>query len=252
MKKGFLFVILAFASIFCFAQDELPTVVPDRPGYTWGTDVTPHQKLIWDHGFGFEKTPEGASTLTFSSSILRFGLFQNMELRVGTDFMMYNDGNAKEPTFGFSPLTIGTKLKVYEGSGILPSIGLLAEVKSPHIGSKDLLPSHLAPSLYLVFENPVSDWFGICYNVGEEWDGESAKPTTFLGLSLNFSFNDQLGAFIESYNYLNSVEGNQYMSEIGFTWLVSRRVQLDIEGDFDMQNFGKYYSVGCGVSWMIN
>ena len=171
---------------------------------------------------------------------------------MGTDFMMYNDGDAMEPTFGINPLTIGTKLKVYEGSGILPSIGLLAEVQSPHVGSKDLLPSHLAPSLYLIFENPVTDWFGICYNVGEQWNGETAKPTTFLGLCLYFSFNDQFGAFVDSYNYLNSEEGNQYMSQIGFTWLVSRHVQLDIEGDFDLQNFGKYYAIGCGVSWMIN
>ncbi len=252
MKKAFLFVFLFFASMLCFAQDELPTVVPDRPGYTWGTDVTPHQKLIWDHGFGFEKTPEGACTFTLSSSILRYGLFENMELRVGTDFMMYNDGDAIEPTFGINPLTIGTKLKVYEGSGILPAISMLAEVKSPHVGSKDLLPTHLAPSMYLIFENPVTDWFGICYNVGEQWNGETAKPTTFLGLCLYFSFNDQFGAFVDSYNYLNSEEGNQYMSEIGFTWLVSRRVQLDIEGDFDLQNFGKYYAIGCGVSWMIN
>lgn len=252
MKKSSLLLFALFLAInICFAQDELPTVVPDRPGYTWGAEVTPHHKIIWDHGFGYESTPEGASTLTLSSSVLRYGLFENLELRVGTDFMMYNDGDAKEPTFGFSPLTIGTKLKVYEGSGILPSIGLLAELQSPHIGSKDLLPSHLAPSLYLIFENTVTDWLGICYNVGEEWDGESATPTTFLGLSLYFSFNDQLGAFVETYNYLNPV-GNQYMSEVGLFWQVSRHVQLDIEGDFDLQNFGKYYSVGCGVSWMIN
>ena len=250
-KTAFLFAFL-LSLTFGFAQDEMPTVVPDRPGYTWGTDVTPHHKIIWDHGFGYEKTPEDGSTFTLSSSLLRYGLFENMELRVGTDFMMYNNGNAKEPTFGFSPLTIGTKLKVYEGSGILPSVGLLAEVKSSHVGSKDLLPSHLAPSMYLIFENTVTDWFGICYNVGEQWDGESAMPTTFLGLCLYFNFNDQFGAFVDSYNYLNSVEGNQYMSEIGFTWLVSRRVQLDIECDFDLQNLGKYYAVGCGVSWMIN
>jgi len=252
MKKASFLLLFLFSFLLCFAQDELPTVVPDRPGYTWGTDVTPHQKLIWDHGFGYEKAPEGASTFTLSSSLLRYGLFENMELRVGTDFMMYNDGDAMEPSFGINPLTIGTKLKVYEGSGILPSIGLLAEVKSPHVGSKDLLPSHLAPSMYLIFENPVTDWFGICYNVGEQWDGETAKPTTFLGLCLYFSSYDQFGTFVDFYNYLNSEKGNQYMSEIGFTWLVSRRVQLDIEGDFDLQNFGKYYAIGCGVSWMIN
>ena len=252
MKKLFLFFVLVFAATLGFAQDELPTVIPDRPGYTWGAEVTPHHKLIWDHGFGYESTPEGANTLTLSSSVLRNGLFENLELRVGTDFMMYNDGDAKEPTFGFSPLTIGTKLKVYEGSGILPSIGFLAELQSPHIGSKDLLPSHLAPSMYLIFENIVTDWFGICYNVGEEWDGESATPTTFLGLSLYFSFNDNLGAFVDTYNYFHPEAENQYMGEFGLFWQVSRRVQLDVEADFDLQNIGKYYSVGCGVSWMIN
>ena len=249
MKKVFLLFASLIAINFGFAQDELPSVVPDRPGYTWATEVTPHHKIIWDHGFGFEATPEGESTLTLSSSVLRYGLFENLELRVGTDFMMYNEG---EPTFGINPLTIGTKIKLYEGSGILPSIGLLAEMQSPHIGSKDLLPSHLAPSMYLILGHEVTDWLGIYYNAGEQWDGESANPTTFLGLALYFSFNDQLGAFVDTYNYLNSDEGNQYMLETGLYWQVSRRVQLDLEGDFDVQNFGKYYAVGCGVSWLIN
>lgn len=235
-----------------YAQEELPTVVPERPGYTWGAEVTPHHKIIWDQGIGYESTPEGENTMTLSSTVLRYGLFENMELRVGSDFIMYNKGEAIAPFTGVNPLTIGTKIKLYEGSGILPAVGLLAEVQSPHIGSKDLLPSYLAPSMYLIFENSITDWLSVCYNAGEQWDGESAKPTTFLGLALYFSFNDQFGAFIDTYNYLNSEEGNQYMLETGLFWQVSRRVQLDIEGDFDVQNFGKYYAVGCGVSWMIN
>lgn len=252
MKKAFLFVILAFVSLFCYAQDELPTVVPDRPGNTWDTEVTPYHKLIWDNGLGFESSPNGAQTITLNTTILRYGIFKNMELRVGTDFVMYKDSEAMKPTFGINPLIIGTKLKVYDGSGILPSIGLLAELASPHIGSKDLLPSHLAPSMYLLFEHTVTDWLGICYNVGEQWDGESATPTTFLAFSLNFSFNEKVGAFVETYNYIHPEDENQYKTEIGFTWLVSRRVQLDIEGDLDLMNLGKYYSVGCGISWLIN
>lgn len=249
-KKYCVITLLAWAN-FGFSQ-ELPTVVPDRPGYTWTAEVTPHHKLIWDHGFGFESTLENANTFTLSSSVLRYGLFDNMELRIGTDFIMYNDREDREPFFGINPLTIGTKLKLYEGTGFLPSIGLLAELQSPHIGSKDLLPSHLAPSMYLIFGHEVSDWLGIYYNVGEEWDGESATPTTFLGLSLYFSVNDNWGAFVETYNYFRPEEENQYMCELGFFWQVSRRVQLDIEGDFDLQNLGKYYAVGCGVSWLIN
>ena len=252
MKKAFLYVILAFVSILCYAQEELPTVVPDRPGNTYGVDVTPLHKLIWDNGVGFESSPDGAQTITLNTTILRYGIFENMELRVGTDFLMYKNDAAMKRIFGINPLYFGTKLKVYEGTRILPSIGLLAELKSPHVGSKDLLPTHLAPSMYVLFEHQITNWLGIGYNVGEKWDDESATPTTFLALSLNFSFNDNLGAFVETYNNIHPEDENEYMTEIGFTWLVSRRVQLDIEGDLDLKNLGKYYSVGCGVSWLIN
>ena len=149
MKKLFLLLITLCAASFCQAQEELPTVVPDRPGNTYGVDVTPLHKLIWDNGIGFEASPGGAQTITLNTTILRYGIFENMELRVGTDFLMNKNDAAMKPTFGINPLYFGTKLKVYEGTGILPSIGLLAEIKSPHVGSKELLPAHLAPYIAL-------------------------------------------------------------------------------------------------------
>ena len=252
MKKTLLLTFLILTACLCFAQEELPTVVPDRPGMSWGAEVTPHHKLIWDNGFGFEKTSEGAHTLTLSSTALRYGLFENTELRVGTDFLLYNDGDAPEPTFGIAPLFVGTKIKLYEGEGFLPSVGVLAELRSPHVGSKDLLPSHLASSAYLLFEHAIGERFWLCYNAGLEWNGETAAPTTFLAMALGCYITESLGAFVETYNYLNREDENQYMTELGLTWLVSRRVQLDIEGDLDLKNPGKYYSVGCGVSWLIN
>lgn len=253
MKKNLLIFILFLCSIsLCPAQEELPTVVPDRPGYSWGAAVVQHKKLNWDNGFSFETTPDGEHTITLNSTVLRYGLFENLELRIGTDFMLYNDGQVTEHTFCVAPLNIGAKIKLYESNGILPSVGVMAEVKSKHIGTKDQLPSHLAPSLYVLFDHNIADRFWICYNAGLEWDGESASPTTFLALAFGVNFTDSFGAFLESYNYLNNEEGNQYMTEFGVTWLVSRRVQLDLEGDLDFQRIGKYYSIGCGVSWLIN
>ena len=118
MKIKVLLIILTLSANICFAQNELPTVVPDRPGHTFGADVTHFQKLGWDNGFAFEKAADGTLTFTLNSTILRYGLFQNMELRVGTDFLMY-DNEAAAPTFGFAPLTVGTKIKFNEGSGFI-------------------------------------------------------------------------------------------------------------------------------------
>jgi hypothetical protein len=252
MKKVLFLFVLAMTAGICNAQDELPSLVPDRPGMSWGAEVTPHHKIIWDNGFGFEKASDGARTMTLSSTTLRYGLFENTELRVGTQFLMYDDGDAIAPAIGVAPLFIGTKIKLYEGEGILPSVGVLAELRSPHVGSKDLLPSYLTPSMYLLFEHSIGESFWLTYNAGLEWDGETAAPTTFLALALGYSITDNFGAFVESYNYLVREDENQFMTEFGFTLLVSRRVQLDLEGDLDLMNLGKYYAVGCGVSWLIN
>lgn len=254
MNKNLLLIMLAVlgSNVLCHAQDELPSLVPDRPGMSWGVEVTPHHKLIWDNGFGYEKTPEGAQTFTLSSAALRYGLFENVELRAGTDFLIYNDGDAPEPIFGVAPLFVGTKIKLYEGKGFLPSVGVLAELRSPHVGTKGLLPSYLAPSAYLLFEHAIGERFWLCYNAGLEWDGETAEPTTFLAMALGCYITESLGAFVESYNYLLRGDESQYMTQFGLTWQVSRRVQLDLKGDLDLMNFGKYHAVGCGVSWLIN
>ena len=251
MKKlSFLLALLMTASL-CKAQEELPELSADRPGNTWGAEVLAFQKVSWENGFCFESAPDGTHSLTLNSTIVRYGIFKNMELRVGTDFMLLNNGRAPEHSLAVGPLTIGTKLKVYESTNWLPSIGLLAEFKSPHIGSKEQLPSHIAPSMYALFEHSVTDWFGVSYNAGLIWDGETATPQTFLALALGFSITESLGTFIETYNYLHP-DGNQYMTEFGLTWMVTRRLQLDLECDLDFQQFGKYYALGGGVAWMIN
>lgn len=112
-----LFALMLLVS-FGNAQEELPVLPADRPGNTWFAEVLPHHQVSWENGFGFESSPDGP----------------------GSKF-----------NFGIAPLTIGTKVRVYESHNWLPSIGLLAEFQLPYVGSKDLVPSHLAPSMYLLF-----------------------------------------------------------------------------------------------------
>lgn len=245
-----LFALMLLVS-FGSAQKELPEFPTDRPGNTWFAEALPHHKVSWENGFCFEMFPEGSSTITLTSMIVRYGIFRNVELRIGTDFLLYNDEPGSKYNFGVAPLTIGTKIRAYESHNWLPSIGLLAELQLPYVGSKDLVPPHLAPSLYLLFDHSITDWFSLCYNAGAIWDGETAIPQAFLSLALWFNITDKVGAFVETYNYFHPDE-NQYMTEFGFIWMPCRRVQLDINCDLDFKNFGKYYAIGCGVSWMIN
>lgn len=251
MKKSVLAFVFLLMAGFCHAQEEEIVMVPDRPGNSWGAEVLPYSKITWENGFGFERDADGQHTLSLPSTIVRYGIFENVELRVGTDLLLQETEGQTTSLLGIAPLTIGTKIKCYEGEGILPSIGILAQVASPHVGSVHLLPSHLAPSLYLIFENSITDRMYVCYNAGAEWDGDTATPTTFLSLLLGFELTDELGTYAETFNYLHP-EGNQYLTEFGFYFTPSNRLQLDIEADFDILHPKEYFSISGGISWMIN
>lgn len=250
MKKSILLSIFLMVVLCCQAQEEEFSFPTDRPGNVWGTEVLPFHKISWENGFSYERD-NGSKTIALPSSIVRYGIFEHVELRVGADFQMYEESLYPTKQFGVTPITIGTKIHCYDGDGIIPSVGVLAQLQSPHIGSADLLPDHLAPAMYLLFENDVNDWFYICYNAGAEWDGTTATPTTFLGLALGFNLTDNLGSYVETFNYLHP-DGNQYLSEIGLVYSPLPRLQLDLEADVDWQQLKDYFRIGCGIAWRIN
>lgn len=253
MKKNILILTLIAMATLCHAQ-ELPSLPAERPGATCGTEILPLHKISWENGFGSESSG-GTHTTTLTSTMLRYGIFHNVEVLVATDLVMINDGLSTEPTFDIAPPTLGTKIKVYEGSGLLPSVGLLAQLGLPRNGlvftnNAELHPAHIAPSMYLLFDHEINERFGLGYNVGLEWDGGSATAQTFVSLSLGFSITDDIGTYVETYNYFHPTDGNNYMTGFGLTWMPTRRLQFDIECDLDLQ--GDSFAIGGGVAWMIN
>jgi len=252
MRNIFIIIALLLSYGICQAQDEMPVISADRPGALTGTDIMPQFKLQWETGMSVELDSDASHTITLNSSLLRFGLFERAEVRIGTDFLLSNIGKAMEPSFDMAPISIGLKTMLHEGSGIIPSIAFLAEMRAPHFGMKVLLPAHLTPSFHLLIDHTLNDRLSLGYNIGAEWDGGTAIPTTLLGMGVYYDLSEKIGSFVEAYNYLHPVENNQYLAEFGFTWLLSRRVQLDIAADLDLQNLGKYCILSFGFSWLIN
>ena len=229
------------------AQEEVEFTA-DRPGASTGPSVVAHGVIQLEQGLQYDGDG-AAGTFTFSNTLLRYGLFPNMELRLGGDGFMYQEENAFKAAF--SGLSIGTKIKCFEGRGAIPAVSVLADFAVPYTASTGFNVDHFAPSLYLLFENPVSDWFSIGYNVGAEWDGILPSPTTFAAICLGFSATDSLGGFVESYNYFNKL-GNVYALDFGLNWQVSRKVQLDIAANMDITNPSHCWAISCGVAWQIN
>ena len=247
MKKIFFTMLLLMGCMTAMAQEEVEFTA-DRPGASTGPSVVAHKVIQLEQGLQYDGDG-GAGTFTFSNTLLRYGLFPNMELRLGGDGFMYQENNAFKAAF--SGLSVGTKIKCFEGRGAIPAVSVLADFAIPYTASAGFNADHFAPSLYLLFENPVNDWFSIGYNVGAEWDGTFPGPTTFAAVCFGFSATENLGCFVESYNYFGSL-GNQYAVDFGLNWMVGRKVQLDLAANLDLLNPAQCWSISCGVAWQIN
>ncbi len=253
-KRLSLFILCISICAFCFAQEE-QTISADRPGMSTGTDVMPLHKVQWETGVAFDWEHRGGAkqeTFTINNTLFRYGLTNFAEIRLGMDFQYYRDRLFDDYVWGVTPLNFGTKIKVYEGTKYLPAISFLANVVAPHLGTKAFCPTHLAPSMHLLFSNTITDWLGLGYQVGCDWDGISPVPTTFLAVCFGFSITDNLGAFVESYNNFTRWQTPECSLDFGFNWLVHRKVQLDVAANINFNEIKSYANVSMGVAWLIN
>lgn len=242
-------VLLAFM-IFSFAGISAQEVefTADRPGASTGPSVVSKSVIQWEQGVQYDG--DGAKgSFTFSNTLFRYGLFDGVELRLGGDAFSYDYlGTWKS---AFSGISIGTKIHCCDELGAIPAVSVLADFQVPGTGTNGFVTEHLAPSLYLLFENTLSDKLSLGYNVGAEWDGSSPSPTTFLAVGLGYAINDDLGCFAESYNYLAKI-GNAYCADFGFNYMVARKVQIDVAANLDLIDPAHCWSVSFGVAWQIN
>ncbi|MCR4965568.1 MAG: transporter [Bacteroidales bacterium] len=255
MKRLYLFFVLSVSLNSLFAQQTVSSWSADRPGAATGPDITPFMKVAWETGF--ESCWDGSHSFTLPTTMLRFGVTNFAEIRLEYDGTLCSLGN-HDWAYNVEPLVLGAKMKVYEGKGWIPKVSFMANLTIPlmrHADPNTVVP-HVAPSFYLLFQNDVTDWFNIGYNVGVEWSGISHIPATFLALCLGFNITDNLGAFVESYNYLTRYGKGNTVAEcdldFGFSYTVHPRVQLDLYGMFNCQDPRSYNGLGLGVAWLIN
>lgn len=166
-----------------------------------------------------------------------------------TDYLQVKTDSANFT--GFDPLMIGTKLCISEAKGIVPKISFLFNLTLPYIGKRNFRPEYLAPSIYLLMQNDITRKLNVCYNLGLEYDGESASPSEFAAICLGLGITDKLSGFLENYDWFSSTSKPENFVDLGFAYLVSHNIQLDLSGNMNLQDIRKYIIIGFGISWRI-
>lgn len=244
-----LIVLLLFVNNL-FAQQELVT---DRPDQTESSVTVPFKSLQIETGFLLESTKSDiyeVKDFAYNSTLLRYGLLENFEMRVGLEYLGSQvTGIGIDTSYnssGMSPLYLGLKLMVREEDGIFPEIAFIGGLDFSQTANKDFASDYSAPSFRFAFSHTLSERFSIGYNIGAEWDGFTANPGYYYSFVLGAGITDNIGGFLEVYGTVPEKSTGTHLLDGGLTWLVTPVFQMDVSGGLGLNDnaIDSFISVG--------
>lgn len=250
--------LFLFFAVALQAQQQVPDLVTDRPDQTESAATVPKHFLQIETGFILENDENEISrnkSFAYSTTLLRYGLWDNFELRLGAAYLGDNvtkkNSDFSQNIAGFSPLHVGFKVKVAEEKGLRPDIAFLGGLELPFTAGSDYKPSYTAATMRFAFSHTLSDRFSLGYNLGAEWDGETAVPGYFYSVALGIGLIENLGMFVESFGAIQEAGTAQHQLDAGFTYLLTPNFQVDISGGIGLNDAAPDNFISFGLSYRI-
>lgn len=264
MKKNLKISILLCLSIWlgCFslqAQDpdkEAP-IATDRPGAGTSPGLVGKGFLQLEVGaeYGdYDHEAMDSHIWTFSTLLVRYGMLDNLELRLGWDFRQIeteiNGVIVNNLQSGYTPLLAGLKVGVSKEKGLLPEIGVVGHLFLPFSAGSDYKTRNTGGEILLAFSNSLNGKSSLDYVLGVGWGGDSAELNYSYALSYGRSFSKKLGGYLEVYGVFPEHSSGQNLWNIGFTYLINGDLQIDASFgtgfDTDQRSL-----VGIGISYRL-
>ena len=239
-----------------YAQEESP-LVTDRPDQTESALVVPAWRLQIETGMAKEWVSSGSDSYDennrFGTTLLRYGLFDFMEFRLGSDLLNHQSklpAGASRSDFGTSPIGVGFKFSVAKENGLVPDIALITSWQIPNTGNKAFSSDKWQHSYVFSFAHTLSDNWGLGYNLGYEFEGGFDNTAFKYTLVAGYSIASRWGSFVEVYGSKISTPWD-HRTDAGLTFLLFPNFQFDFSGGIGLSNVSAEGFISMGFSWRI-
>lgn len=238
----YLLIILFFCCICSadiFAQAE--TFASDRPGLSDSPDLI--DKNTWQIATGFDISKYNHYGLyQLSQNTLKYGIDKRFEARL--DFGLQYDPESK--IYGASGPSIGLKTLLFSQNKFIPKTSFIVEYYAPPFSSTQQ-GSGLGAEF--CFSHTFKSGSSLYYNVGANWLDLRNEPTVNSLVGFSYQANKKLNIFIELYLYKSAQSKLNYVSDIGSTYQLNKRLQIDFSVGLDIKKpKGDYYYSG-GITY---
>jgi hypothetical protein len=245
-KHKIVLIMMLLVSGIMFSQD-LPSIQTDRPDQTECPFIVPTNYFQLENGFSYEKTKPNSTEIVAPTILTRFGINDHFELRLITEYII--DKINSEKKSGFNPIMIGFKTRLFEEKGIIPVTSFISHISIPKAASKNFKTTFYAPEFRFTMQHTLSDKQSLSYNIGAEWNGETAEPTFIYTLTTGYSITEKIGGYIELYGFVPQIEKPDHRCDAGLTYLFNPNHQLDISSGIGFSKTSPKYYFSLGYSF---
>jgi hypothetical protein len=249
MSKYLLIAGIFFAETETRLYGQEPGAIQtDRPDQTETPFTVAKNHFQMETGFSFEQTDSVTKTFSEPSILFKFGLSDHFEIGVITEFTTIQSG---ETVTGLNPVTLRFKEKIRDEKGILPTTSFIGYLSVPHLASKEFVSTYFAPAFRFTMQHTLSDKFSLGYNVGAEWDGESAEAVFIYTLTTGFSINEKIGTYAEMYGFAPQHSIADHRVDFGFNYLMKKNILFDLSGGLGITDNAPDYYAAVGFSFRL-
>jgi hypothetical protein len=237
-----------FISFIGFSQEVKP-IQTDRPDQTETPSLVPQSMFQVETGISYQENNSNNSTITLPSTLWKYGVNANFELRLITEFSIdkINSSNFS----GLNPVLVGFKSKIAEEKGIFPKTSFIGHISLPNVASSNNKTEYFAPEFRFVMQHTLSNKLSYSYNLGAEWDGFSPQPTFIYTTALGYSISKKMGSYIELFGFLPQKEKSNHSFDGGITYLINNNFMLDLSSGIGLTSNAPNYYIAFGFSFRI-
>ncbi len=255
MNRVFLTLVIVIAIFvsgkLSFAQIE--PISPDRPDQAESPKVIPVKSFQIETGFLYEEDNQDAGkvkNISYPSMLLRYGLLSNLELRMEIENAksITDSGGISSSKNKISFATIGAKLNVTEGKGLIPSVGLIINFTIPSLSSESLNTDYVGTSINLALQNNFTDELSVGYNLGAVWAGKTPEPTYFYTLSLDYELSKRFNGFVEVFGFMPEKSKANHMLDFGLSFLALNNLAFDASAGLGLTDNSPKFFINGGFS----
>lgn len=246
-----------------WAQETTPKntepLVTDRPGASDASQTVGKGVLQIETGgayTSFEENGVQNETYTFNTSFLRYGILENIELRLGWSYeesrvnFKQNDSLPSLVTNGFTPLTAGIKVDLVEEKGVIPKVALVGQLLLPFAASNSFRPNNTGANFRFACSNSISEKSSLTYNIGAQWGNDSPEVSYLYTLNYGYAVSENLSLFAELYGDFPENNTANHLWDAGIAYLISPDFQIDVSAGTSITD-GQDLFVGGGLSYRI-